>query len=56
MNYRPFYFWRRLLGYDIINDGHESVVGLLSSFYVLFNIWPTEKQSDDMKCDFNIHR
>ena len=40
MNYRPFCVWERLFGFKIVNEGHEGIVGLISSFYVLNNIWP----------------
>jgi hypothetical protein len=39
-NYRPFCVWERLFGFKIVNEGHEGIVGLISSFYVLNNIWP----------------
>mmetsp|Transcript_4050 Transcript_4050/g.4176 ORF Transcript_4050/g.4176 Transcript_4050/m.4176 type:complete len:338 (+) Transcript_4050:151-1164(+) len=39
-NYKPFCFWHRLFNYSIINEGHEGVVGLISSFYALHNMWP----------------
>ena len=44
-NYRPFCFWERITGFKVLNEGHEGIVGLISSFYVLNNIWPVVQKT-----------
>ena len=39
-NYRPMRLWERLFGRKILHEGHEGMVGALSSLNVLYIFWP----------------
>ena len=41
-NYRPIRLWERVFGKKVLHEGHEGIVGALSSLNVLYIFWPSQ--------------
>jgi len=39
-NFEPMNMWAKLLGKGRFNDAHEGLCGVLSSLFIIYNLWP----------------